>query len=44
VTILERLWNRREKLGISTMEKRIDGFFQDYLDYVRFRTSPNTVK
>lgn len=37
---LERL----EKLGISTREKRIDNFFQEYLDNVRLRTSPNTTK
>lgn len=35
---------RRDKLGISTTQKRIDSLFQDYLDYVRLRTSPNTVK
>ena len=35
---------RLEKLGIATREKRIDNFFQEYLDNVRLRTSPNTTK
>ncbi len=35
---------RLERLGIATREKRIDNFFQEYLDNVRLRTSPNTTK
>ncbi len=35
---------RVEKLGISSVEKRIDEFFGDYIKYVELRTSPNTVK
>ncbi len=35
---------RLEKLGIATREKRVDNFFQEYLDNVRLRTSPNTTK
>ncbi|MEP0828371.1 MAG: tyrosine-type recombinase/integrase [bacterium] len=35
---------RLEKLGISSRDKRIDEFFQEYLDHVRLRTSPNSHK
>jgi len=35
---------RLEKLGIAPREKRIDSFFQEYLDNVRLRTSPSTTK
>jgi integrase/recombinase XerD len=33
-----------EKLGIAPREKRIDSFFQEFLDNARLRTSPNTTK
>lgn len=35
---------RLEKLGLSPLDKRIDDFFQEYSDYIKLRTSPNTVK
>jgi len=35
---------RMEKLGVASREKRIDDFFKGYTDYVRLRTSPNTLK
>lgn len=33
-----------ERLGLSVDDKRIDDFFQEYLDYVKIRTAPNTAK
>ena len=33
-----------KKLGMTRKEKRIDGFFSEYVEYIRVRTSPNTVK
>jgi integrase len=36
--------DRFEKLGLSVRDKRIDDFFVEYIEYVRLRTSPNTVK
>jgi integrase len=33
-----------EKLGLTRKEKRIDDFFSEYMEYVKVRTSPNTVK
>ena len=35
---------RMEKLGIASKDKRIDDFLKIYTDYVRLRTSPNTLK
>lgn len=35
---------RLERLGIGVREKRVDDFFQEYLDNVKLRTSPNTAK
>ena len=35
---------RIEKLGIAGRDKRIDDFFQEYAEYVRLRTAPNTLK
>ncbi|MEW5797213.1 MAG: tyrosine-type recombinase/integrase [Candidatus Zixiibacteriota bacterium] len=35
---------RFEKLGLSVRDKRIDDFFSGYIEHVRLRTSPNTVK
>jgi hypothetical protein len=35
---------RLEKLGLAPFDKRIDELFQEYADYVRFRSSANTVK
>lgn len=35
---------KREKLGLVSRQKRIDGFLQEYLDHVKLRTSPNTTK
>ncbi len=44
--LLEELSNseRQEKLGLLSQERRIDEFFQDYLDNVRLSASANTVK
>jgi len=35
---------RLEKLGLASKDKRIDDFFQEYADYIKIRTSKNTVK
>lgn len=35
---------RIEKLGLTRRDKRIDDFFQEYMDYLLLRTAPNTVK
>lgn len=35
---------QREKLGLSLKPCRIDSFFEEYLEYARLRTAPNTVK
>jgi len=35
---------RLEKLGLVPKDKRIDNYFQEYTDYIKLRTSPNTVK
>ena len=35
---------RMEKLGLTGRHKRIDDFFQEYMEYVRLRTAPNTLK
>lgn len=35
---------RLEKLGLANRDKRIDDFFQEYAEYVKPRTAPNTVK
>ncbi|MCP4603452.1 MAG: tyrosine-type recombinase/integrase [Proteobacteria bacterium] len=35
---------RREKLGVSKIHKKADQAFQEYLDHVRLRCAPNTVK
>ncbi len=35
---------RIEKLGIVGRDKTIDDFFQEYVERVRLRTAPNTLK
>ncbi|MFH1372217.1 MAG: hypothetical protein ABII79_00245 [bacterium] len=35
---------RVEKLGLVSRNRRIDSFFQDYADYVKLRSAPNTHK
>lgn len=35
---------RLEKLGLVAKDKRIDDFFQEYADYIKIRTSKNTIK
>jgi integrase len=35
---------RLQRFGFGTRVKRVDTFFQEYLENVRLRTSPNTVK
>ena len=35
---------RMEKLGLVSKDKRIDEFLQEYADYIKIRTSKNTIK
>ncbi len=35
---------RADKLGLAPKSKRIDSFFEEYAEYVRLRTSANTLK
>jgi len=43
---IEELKNsdRIQKLGLVSRNRRIDSFFQEYTDYVKLRTAPNTHK
>ena len=35
---------QREKLGLTLKPCRVDTFFEEFLEYARLRTAPNTVK